>query len=342
VTPEPALAQGKESRPLVSVIVGTRNRAQLLPRAVDSIAAQTLANFECIVVDDGSDAGTLAAYERTLAKLGPRFRLHRTLPPDSAGTGPGSVRNRGLAVAAGGFVAFLDDDDWWIASDHLQVAVEALSTCGADYFFSNRQGLRDGVVLISDWYDRFPCLMNGALVRREPRVFEVSAHDFCQAMAYRPPNTGNLVMSRALVTAVGGFIERSYWGEDFEYCVRAADRAAKILYRPDVTTAARLPEGNSVSLSQSVFLQQLEMIRMGQHLRARCINAEFRKCARAREAWTLRELAQGPTARSSSYRLSVAWQALCLHPTLGAALLVLRCLKVAMIERLSGRPEQST
>jgi glycosyltransferase involved in cell wall biosynthesis len=317
--------------PLVTVVISTRNREDLLPRAVESVAAQTLTDFECVIVDDGSSVRAREANERTVSAVGARFRLHCVLPPDSPGTGPGSTRNRGLRDGRGRYLTFLDDDDWWIARDHLEVAVDVLERFKADYFFSNRQGLRGGKILIPDWYTCCPGLTTGSKLRAAPAVFEVSTGQLCTLMKHTYINPGNLVTRLDLALATGGFVERMFYGEDYEFGLRLADVASRILYRPDVTTAARLPEGDSVSLAQSSLQHQLSMIGATQHVRARCRRPEIRACARAREAWTLRELAQNPTAKALGYRLSLAWQALCLYPTPGALRFLLQRLGEALV-----------
>lgn len=92
--------------PSVSVIVPTYNRAALLEEAIASVLAQTFTDWELIVVDDGSTDATAAM----LAKLDEsRLRVVRV---DHTGS-PARVRNAGLAVARGKYVAFLDDDDLW-------------------------------------------------------------------------------------------------------------------------------------------------------------------------------------------------------------------------------------
>jgi len=88
---------------LISVILPTRNRRHWLERAIGSVAAQTYANWELVVVDDASDddtPGWLAGlYE-------PRLRILRT-----TGVGAAAARNIGLDVATGNIVAYLDDDN---------------------------------------------------------------------------------------------------------------------------------------------------------------------------------------------------------------------------------------
>lgn len=96
------------SAPRVSVILPTYNRERLLPRAVDSVLAQTLGDFELLLVDDGSRDGTA---EMVAARYGHDPRL-RYLRKENGGTA--SARNHGLNQARGSLVAFLDSDDLWL------------------------------------------------------------------------------------------------------------------------------------------------------------------------------------------------------------------------------------
>ncbi len=90
--------------PFFSVIIPTYNRAKLLREALDSVLAQTCADFEIIVVDDGSTDETA---ER-VAVLAEKVRYYR-----QENQGPGAARNLGLKNARGRYVAFLDSDDLW-------------------------------------------------------------------------------------------------------------------------------------------------------------------------------------------------------------------------------------
>lgn len=92
------------SPPAVSVIVPAYRAARTIGRAIDSLLAQTRRPDEILVIDDGSPDDLPAA----LATYGERVRLHR-----KANGGAASARNRGIELATGNLIAFLDADDYW-------------------------------------------------------------------------------------------------------------------------------------------------------------------------------------------------------------------------------------
>lgn len=89
----------------VSVVIPTFNRAGLLPRAIDSVLAQTRPADEILVVDDGSSDDTRAV----VARYGER--VHYLWQPNA---GVSAARNRGVRAAAHDLIAFLDSDDYWL------------------------------------------------------------------------------------------------------------------------------------------------------------------------------------------------------------------------------------
>lgn len=93
--------------PLVSVIVPTYQRPDLVVRAVRSVLEQTMGDLEAIVVVDGLDDETVSA----LGALGDA-RLRVLVPPRNLGNA--AARNYGIAAATGEWVALLDDDDYWM------------------------------------------------------------------------------------------------------------------------------------------------------------------------------------------------------------------------------------
>jgi glycosyltransferase involved in cell wall biosynthesis len=94
------------SDPCVSIVIPTYNRAALLPRALDSVLAQTFGDWEIVLVDDGSMDGTRGVVRCYADRLGDRLQYFR-----QENQGSSSARNRGIDVCRGRFVAFLDSDD---------------------------------------------------------------------------------------------------------------------------------------------------------------------------------------------------------------------------------------
>jgi glycosyltransferase involved in cell wall biosynthesis len=105
---------------IVSAVIPTRGRPQLLCRAVRSALAQTLRAIEVVVVIDGDDPLTLLALEELLQQ-DPRLRVVAL----AASVGGSDARNRGVDAACGEWIAFLDDDDEWFPGK-LQAQVDAV------------------------------------------------------------------------------------------------------------------------------------------------------------------------------------------------------------------------
>jgi glycosyltransferase involved in cell wall biosynthesis len=114
---------------LFSVLLPTRNRPERLRQAIASVAGQTLADWELIVVDDGSDP-------RVDVPRNGRVRLVRL----ATHGGPASARNAGIAFASGRYIAFLDDDDL-VTADRLEIASRALRSTGRTVSRSTKVGM---------------------------------------------------------------------------------------------------------------------------------------------------------------------------------------------------------
>ena len=97
------------SHPSVSVVIPTYNCAHLLPRAIESAYAQTFAPCEVVVVNDGCTDHTDEVIQQLIPTLPSSFVYDK-----KANGGEASARNRGVALAKGEFVAFLDQDDAWL------------------------------------------------------------------------------------------------------------------------------------------------------------------------------------------------------------------------------------
>ena len=120
-TPRPPAWAG--SAPAVSVIIPAYNAAWSIGRTLASLRAQTLAEFECVIVDDGSTDETASLVEDRIAGDA-RFRLIR-----QENAGVAGARNRGLSEVCGRYVANLDADDMW-RPEFLSRVVEGMERAG--------------------------------------------------------------------------------------------------------------------------------------------------------------------------------------------------------------------
>jgi GT2 family glycosyltransferase len=159
------------SAPQFSVIIPTYNRAQKVVRAVGSVLAQTLADYDVWVIDDGSS-------DQTGELLEPfRDRIHYIC---QANAGAASARNHGIQASSGRFVAFLDSDDCW-TPDKLEATAAAIRMApDTGLFYSQCKVVDEAGNLL--WIDRsrqiegsayLPLLMgnflatSSAIVRRD-------------------------------------------------------------------------------------------------------------------------------------------------------------------------------
>ena len=119
-------------KPLISVIIPCYNQARYLPEALESLLAQSLQDWECIVVNDGSTDNTIevaAAYEARDSRIRLVSQKNRGLS---------GARNRGIDEAKGNWIQFLDADDF-IAPEKFQLQIDALievkglALCYSDY-----------------------------------------------------------------------------------------------------------------------------------------------------------------------------------------------------------------
>ncbi len=100
--------------PFFSIICCSYNRAHLLPRAIESVLAQTEKDWEFLVVDDGSTDSTaeiVRAYAQQHSNI--RYLFH-------SNRGVGATRNAGILASCGLYVTFLDSDDEYLP-EHLAI-----------------------------------------------------------------------------------------------------------------------------------------------------------------------------------------------------------------------------
>ena len=134
---------------LVSIIIPVFNRAKLLPETLDSVLRQTYSEWECILVDDGSNDNTIEVIEQYVKKDN-RFKLY--IRPDGYLPGGNGARNYGFDVSNGAFVHWFDSDDI-MKEKFLSKKIEALDNCPECHSVIARNTFFEGDKILGEKFD---------------------------------------------------------------------------------------------------------------------------------------------------------------------------------------------
>ena len=115
----------------ISIIMPVYNDEEYLKEAIRSIQDQTMSDIELICVDDGSTDSSLDI----LNELSSKYDFIQVFSQENQGSG--SARNKGLDVAEGEFIAFLDSDDIYIDNNALKVMYDTAKLHDADIVSAN-------------------------------------------------------------------------------------------------------------------------------------------------------------------------------------------------------------
>lgn len=217
------LGNGAGRRSIIdfSVIIPTYNRLAYLKDCVASVKAQSCSPIEIIVVDDGSDDGSV----EWLRDTHPDVRLI-----EQQNAGPGAARNRGAAEARGEYLAFLDSDDIWPSW--------ALATYREVLAVHERPSLL--FARYRDFADR-PDF--GAA---DPVTAEVYPHFAASHQVAAFAGAGMMAIRRDAFERTEGFPEDRLNGEDHDLALQLSDARGFVRVTGPVTVAHRVHPGNEM------------------------------------------------------------------------------------------------
>jgi GT2 family glycosyltransferase len=226
--------------PRCSVVLPTFDRARLVTEAVESILRQTTADWELIIVDDGSTDGTEDAVAGYLTD--PRVRYCH-----GPHCGPSLARNRGIDLARGEYVAFLDSDDRSLPLA-LQAHLAAFAT-------NPETGMTVGGYVVID--------ETGAVTgeRRPWEEYGALTPEGWLLNCYGIP--GSVMVRREWLKRVGGFDPTIDQAEDWDLFLRLAFAGCPMTWVREPVCGYRLHPGNStlgVSVLEHAALRTLDRI----------------------------------------------------------------------------------
>jgi glycosyltransferase involved in cell wall biosynthesis len=238
--------------PLVSVVIPTRGRAQLVARAVASALEQTERNIEVIVVIDGPDHATEATLDRIANEEPPGTRLVKVTLEQSVGGA--EARNVGIRVARGRWVALLDDDDEWLPNK-LQAQVDAAEAAEA-------AGELESVVACK-YLVRSPHSHDVVRPRRLPRENEAASDFMFDYLCYF--QTSTLFASKALFLRVP-FQKDLACFHDIDWFLRATTSgSARLVVVPEPLAIYHAPDERVTITSKLGWKGRLSWGRANRH-----------------------------------------------------------------------------
>ncbi len=225
--------------PRFSIVVPAYNAEETLAETLDAVLAQTLDDWECVVVNDGSVDGTEALAESYAAR-DPRFRVVSQENRGSAG-----AYNTGVSEAAGEFVVLCSADDV-LLHEHLasmsgfideQPGFDIYSSNG--YFWRPEAGVRELV------YD----------ARRRGKIESLTLSDVITRCFY----SVGAAYRREWFDRVGGY-RTDVFGEDYDFWLRAMAQGAKHRYLPQALSLHRVSATQKSANLERAYLSDIALV----------------------------------------------------------------------------------
>ncbi len=234
------------SAPAVSVIIPTFNRPAFLEEAVQSVLAQTISDYEIIVIDNGSE-GRFQARIQDVRRFGAHISMYR-LPP---ARGVSAARNFGLEKATGDYVVFLDDDDL-LHPQMLETNLSVFSknpgadivTCLSNAFIDHSSPDHS---LQVDWRERVADLLSVTYPLTHPDCMKLDRIP-SSALLHFTLIINSCIVKRSCIKDIR-FSEDLTAGEDTYFWLELASRGCDIVLNKHVCAYVRFhPQSNRLNM----------------------------------------------------------------------------------------------
>lgn len=245
-----------------SVIIPTRNRPQLFKLALDSVLAQSFDNFEVIVVNDGSTEEYWNDYEDLKEQTGDKVSFHELVHRPN-GHGQSYSMNYGVSKSRGKYICFLDDDDYWIDTEHLIRAYNSIikSNKPVDVYYTNQVAYySDGTKKIeSVWIEDLKEFVENRKYD-DSGSYLVDVPFLLKSGGFAHLNCS--IIRKELYQSIGGMDENIRYECDRDFYIRSIDFSKIILHNPAIISKHNIPDAKKkdnmstlVSFSEKLIYQ---------------------------------------------------------------------------------------
>lgn len=215
---------------LVSAIIITHNRVELLKKAIESVLNQTYSNIEIIVVDDASEEENRCIVQN----YAEQYKFKYIYIPKEESKGGNHARNVGIKNSNGEYVALLDDDDEWLP-DKIYLQVQTLErmtdsricTCGMIYYFNSDSRVKQDLNKLNSGN------LKEIVWTKIPMV------------------TSTILMYKSLATEIGLFDENLRYWQEYEFTIRAC-QATNVTVVKDWLVLFRISKKDKKRLTNNI------------------------------------------------------------------------------------------
>jgi teichuronic acid biosynthesis glycosyltransferase TuaG len=228
---------------LVSIIMPAYNADRHVSESIRSVLAQSIGDWELVVVDDGSTDKTRESVEKFVA--GDK-RIRYLARPNG---GQAAARNTGLAAARGEVIAFLDADDLWLP-EKLELQLDVLKRTNVDLVYTDGYIFSDGD---AQWPDELFNILPGEAQGAE--MFRI-------LFAGNRIATLSVLVKKNVLDAAGNFDEdRAFQNcEDYDLWIRLAKKGARFFGMSEKLTRYRRHPGATTYTPSKLLAPMLAVI----------------------------------------------------------------------------------
>jgi glycosyltransferase involved in cell wall biosynthesis len=194
---------------MVSVIIPCYNAGDTIIESVESVFAQTYKDIEIIIVDDGSTDNSIEILKNYLAQNGNSNKVNIISQENK---GPSAARNRGIGMAKGNYIAFLDSDDIW-KSNKVEIQVQILNQDKEAYLIG--------------------CIYNDNQINETNEIVEITFRHFLKKNFFPTPT----VVARSEVFEEFKFNENQKYSEDYRLWLRISKKYKCLLVNQSLTNS---------------------------------------------------------------------------------------------------------